>query len=172
MPTWYASKGIICAFNSITGVMLVNPEIHWLYSHRSDLRFRQLMQATHMHRLMASGKGYSIAAAWGCWKQWGCDEHKAWNSQADWKHLKPVLPSPESLVNPCPRPMTIVFKQQTLIHSGVPEAGGIDSCSCHCLFFCNIPRQSLHWVLPTASEVTVLVSFIIFSKLKQISAMS
>lgn len=150
----------------------MNSELHQVYSHRSDLSFMQgLMQAAHMYRLTESGKGYSIAAAWGCCKRWGCDEHKACNSQADWKHLKPVLLSPESLVNPCPRPRTILFKQKTLTHFRVPEAGSIERCCCHCLFFfCVILRQSFHWILPTASEVTALVSFIIFSKLKQISA--
>lgn len=152
--------------------MLVNPEVRRVCSHRSDLSFKQgLMQATHMRSLMESGKGYSIVAAWGCWEQWGCDKQKAWNSQAHWKHLKPVLPSPESLPNPCPRPMTILFKQQTFTHFGVPEAGSIDSCKSHSLFsFCNILRQSLHWVLPTASELPVLLSFIVFSKLEQIAA--
>lgn len=174
MPTWYASEGSICAFNSITGVMLVNPEVCQACSHRSDLSFKQeLIQATHTRSLMESRKGYSIAAAWGCWEQWGCDKQKAWNSRAHWKYLKPVLPSPESLANPCPRPMTILFKQQTFTNFGVPEAGSIDSCCCHSLFFFhNILRQWLHWVLPTASEFRVLLSFIVFSKLEQIAARS
>lgn len=67
MPTRNARKEIICAFNSLTGVKLMNTEVHQAYSDRSDLRYKQaLMQASHMHRLTESGKSYSIAAAWEC----------------------------------------------------------------------------------------------------------
>lgn len=158
MPAWYASKGIICTFNFITGVMLVNPEVHQAYSCRSDLRFKQgLVQVTHMHRLMESWKGYSIAAAWGCWKQWGCDKHKAWKSQADWKHLKPVLPSPESLANPCPKPITILFKQQTVTLESPRLAILTVTCSSaisqgnHCFGFCLQPLKLQSWILSSSS---------------------
>lgn len=104
MPTCNASKEIICAFSSLSGVMLMHPEVHQVYSDRPDLRFKQAhMEAPHMHRLTESGKSYSIAIAWECWKQQGWDEHRAWNSQAGWKYLKSVLPSLESSANPCPR---------------------------------------------------------------------
>lgn len=173
MPTWNASKEIICAFHSLSGAMLMIPEVHQVYFDRPDLRFKlALMQASQMHRLMESGKSYSTAAAWEFWKQWGWDEHWAWNSQAVWKHLKSVFMSLESSANPCPRQWQSYLSSRHT-HFGVPEAGSIDNSCCHCLFFiCNIPRQSLHCVLPTASEVTASVSFTIFSKLRQTSSKS
>lgn len=152
----------------------MNPEVHHIYSHRYDLRFQKgLMQATHTHRLMRSEKGYSTY----CCSLGMMRAMRLWWAQSlkvsSWLQTSEAsLSFSRELTIPCSRPMTMLYGQQPLTHFAVSETGSIDSCCCHCLFSCNISKQSLRWALPTVSEVTILVSSIVFPKLKQISAIS
>lgn len=107
MPTLNASK-TICAFNSLSGVMLMSPEVHQVYSDISDLGFKQaLMQASH--RLTESGKS---CCSLGMLKAMGLRWTQALK-QPNWLETSEVsLSVSRELSESLSQAMTILLKQQ------------------------------------------------------------